>query len=322
MSTFRLLLASLIACFTCSIVFAQQADTYTDTYQVPRTQYGQPDLQGTWAAFFTTPLERPPGVDLILDDAQAHDLANVIYASTPDNIDPDIDSFGPPTLARVKGENRSSVIVYPEDGQMPFNEAGLELSLWNLMREEALFDHPEQRPKVERCLESWAFPPMRVIPFYLPNTFVQTRDQIAIISEDSVPLRTIHMNGYVRPDAIRTWQGHSVGHWEGDTLVVEITHFRDDDPARANLGRPVLLSGDARVVERFTRVSDTELYYEYTVEDEKYYTEPWRGEFSFNLSNQISYEYSCHEGNYSMVGALRGARVQELRASGAFDSTN
>jgi hypothetical protein len=261
-------------------------------------------------------------VELVIDDEQARGLANAIYAGTPDNIDPDIDSFGPPTLAVVMGENRSSIIVYPEDGQVPFNEAGLELSMWNLMREEALFDHPEQRPKVERCLESWAFPPMRIIPYYLPHIFVQTKDQIAIISEDSVSLRTIHMNGYQRPDAIRTWQGHSVGHWEGDSLVVEVTHFRDDDPVRAILGRPILLSGDARVEERFTRVSETELLYQYTVEDEKYYTDTWRGEFSFRLSDQVSYEYSCHEGNYSMVGALRGARVQELRASGALDSAN
>jgi hypothetical protein len=105
-----------------------------------------------------------------------------------------------------------------------------------------------------------------------------------------------------------------VGHWEGDTLVVETTHFRHDLAPRAAIGRPMLLSGDARVSERFTRVSDTELFYEFTVDDPVYYNEPWRGEFSFSKEdNNHIYEYSCHEGNYSMVGALRGERVVELR---------
>ena len=306
MKLFRPLLASLVTCFTCSIVLAQQADTYTD-YRVPRTEYGQPDLQGTWAAFFTTPLERPPEVALVLDDEQARELANVIYAGTPDNIDPDIDSFGPPTLAKVMGENRSSVIVYPEDGQIPFNEVGLELSLWNLMREEALFDHPEQRPKVERCLESWAFPPMRVIPFYLPNTFVQTRDQIAIISEDSVPLRTIHMNGYVRPDAIRTWQGHSVGHWEGDTLVVEVTNFTDatfgtQQPAGTYRGG----GRGQRIVERFTRLDDGTLEYRATVEDPRAFTRPWTVVVPLLKDDDyVLYEYACHEGNIGFEQILK-----------------
>jgi hypothetical protein len=105
-----------------------------------------------------------------------------------------------------------------------------------------------------------------------------------------------------------------VGHWEGDTLVVETTHYSDVNPERASMGRPMLISSKAHVTERFSRTSDTELNYQYTVNDPKFYTEPWRGEFSFvrDDSGHI-YEYTCHEGNYSMVGALRGARVQEAR---------
>ncbi|MEC7765898.1 MAG: hypothetical protein VYD92_03055, partial [Pseudomonadota bacterium] len=115
-------------------------------------------------------------------------------------------------------------------------------------------------------------------------------------------------------DVIRSFEGHSIGHWEGDTLVVETTHFSDTNPERASMGRPMLISSMARVSERFTRVSESELFYQYTVDDPVYYTEPWRGEFSFTRdeSGHI-YEYSCHEGNYSMVGALRGARVQEAQ---------
>ena len=127
-------------------------------------------------------------------------------------------------------------------------------------------------------------------------------------------LRIIHMDGYRRPNAITSFEGHSVGHWEGDTLVVQTTHYSDVNPERASMGRPMLISSKAQVTERFTRTSDTELNYQYTVNDPKFYTEPWRGEFSFvrDDSGHI-YEYTCHEGNYSMVGALRGARVQEAR---------
>ena len=106
-----------------------------------------------------------------------------------------------------------------------------------------------------------------------------------------------------------------MGRWEGDTLVVETTHYSDANPERASTGRPMLISSEARVTERFTRTSETELNYQYSVDDPTYYTEPWRGEFSFirEHSDEL-YEYACHEGNYSMVGALRGQRAIEAQA--------
>ena len=293
-------------------VIAQSED---GVYQVPMTEYGQPDFQGVWGARFNTLLERPEGLPLILPPEQAAGFAQAVYqqGGLEGNTDPDIDNFGPPVLARVNGEFRSSVIVYPEDGLMPFNEHGARLSAYSYF-EGTGFDHPEQRPGVERCLEAWGSPPMRAFSYQLYHGVVQTRDKIAFFSEENAPLRVIHMDGQTRPDAHRTLEGHSVGHWDGDTLVVETTHFDPDLPARASMGRPMLISGDARVTERFTRIAEDELLYQYTVDDPVYYTEPWRGEFSFirDDSGHI-YEYACHEGNYSMVGALRGERVVEIR---------
>ena len=126
------------------------------------------------------------------------------------------------------------------------------------------------------------------------------------------------MDSATRPDAIRTFEGHSVGHWEGETLVVETTHYSDTIPQRATTGRPMLISSKAQVTERFTRLSETELHYRYTVNDPEYYTDEFRGEFSLirDDSGHI-YEYACHEGNYSMLGALMGARVQEAQAKEA-----
>lgn len=287
-----------------------------ETYQVPKTEFGQPDLQGVWSTRFNTMLERPEGLPLVLPPEQAAGFAQAVYQNgLSGNTDPDIDRFGPQTLVKVKGEYRTSVVVYPENGVLPYNQKGIADSSYSYFKGDFGFDHPEERPGVERCIESWGSPPMRAFPYQLFHGIIQTADQVAIISEESVPLRVIHMDGYIRPDAIRTFEGHSVGHWEGDSLVVETTHYSDTNPARATIGRPMLISAQARVSERFTRVSETELFYQYTVDDPVYYTEPWRGEFSFTRDEPGHiYEYTCHEGNYSMVGALRGARYQEARA--------
>jgi len=293
-------------------VIAQSADDY----QVPRTEYGQPDLQGVWSTVFNTMLERPEGVPLVLSTEQAAGFAQAVAGVIDDNNDPDIDLFGPPKLVRVKGEYRSSVIVYPENGVLPYNDHGNAMSAYSYFKGNFDFDHPEQRPGVERCIESWGSPPMRAFAYQLFHGIVQTQNQIAIVSEESVPLRVIHMDGQTRPEVIRTFEGHSIGHWEGDTLVVETTHYSDTNPARATLGRPMLISADAQVSERFTRVSENELFYQYTVDDPTYYTQTWRGEFSFirDASGHI-YEYACHEGNHSMIGALRGARYMEADAA-------
>lgn len=290
--------------------FAQSSDTY----EVPRTEFGQPDFQGVWSTRFNTMLERPEGLPLVLSGEQAAGFAQAVAAGNTGNTDPDIDRLGPPVLAVVNGEYRSSVIVYPENGVLPYNKLGTGISAHEYFGGTG-YDGPEQRPGVERCIEAWASPPMRAFMYQLFHGFVQTPDTIAIVSEEAAPLRIIYLNGQSRPDALRTFEGHSIGHWEGDTLVVETTHYSDVNPERATIGRPMLISSEARVTERFTRTSETELNYQFTVNDPKYYTEPWRGEFSFirDDSGHI-YEYACHEGNYSMVGALRGARAQEARA--------
>ena len=307
----------LIVIFTASLFTATCLAQTSDSYQVPRTEYGQPDLQGVWGTRFSTLLERPEGLPLVLPPEQAAGFAQAVAgAGEGTNTDPDIDMFGPPVLAMVKGEYRTSIIVYPENGLLPYNELGARRSAHGYF-EGVGYDGPEQRPGVERCIEAWASPPMRTFHYQLYNGIVQTKDTVAIISEENAPIRIIYLNSAGRPDAYRTFEGYSVGHWEGDTLVVETTHYSDVNPERAALGRPMLISSAAKVTERFTRLSDTELNYQYTVDDPTYYTEPWRGEFSFtrNVENNHIYEYACHEGNYSMVGALRGERYQEFEAA-------
>jgi hypothetical protein len=100
-----------------------------------------------------------------------------------------------------------------------------------------------------------------------------------------------------------------VGWWEGDTLVVETIHV---NPAQARAG-PIYLSEQGSVIERFTRVSPTQIFYEFEVNDSNYYTQMWRAEMALNARTESMYEYACHEGNYAMPGILQGARIQEAQ---------
>ena len=309
----RVLAITLIACLCSSWSFAQSSDT-GDTYKVPRTTHGHPDFQGVWSTRFHTMLERPEGLPLVMSPEQAAGFAQSVAGSLEGNSDPDIDRLGPPVLTMVNGEYRSSIIVEPENGVLPYNELGTQRS-GHAYFEGTGYDGPEQRPGVERCTEAWGSPPMSGFMYQLFHGFIQTPDTIAIVSEEVGQRRVIHMDEQSRPDVIKSFGGYSVGRWEDDTLVVETTHYSDANPERASTGRPMLISSEARVTERFTRTSETELNYQYSVDDPTYYTEPWRGEFSFirEDSDQL-YEYACHEGNYSMIGALRGQRTIETQA--------
>ena len=315
---FRKVSGLVVALVVSSLSFAQ----FEDIYEVARNEHGQPDFQGVWSTRFITPLERYEGTPLVVSPEFASGFAQATYdAAFAGNTDPDIDIFGPLKLAIVKGEYRSSVLVYPEDGVLPYNEHGISNSSFGYFRDNSGFDGPEQRPGVERCIEGWGAPPMRAFPYELFYGFVQTPDKIAIVAEENSPLRVIHMDGATRPEAIRTMEGHSIGRWEGETLVVETTHYSDTVPERAATGRPMLISSKAHVIERFTRLSETELFYQYTVNDPVYYNDEFRGEFSFTWDDSGHiYEYACHEGNYSMTGALMGARVQEAEARTAEQS--
>jgi hypothetical protein len=292
---------------------AQRAARYT----APRTVDGRPDLQGVWATAFLTTLERPAGVDhLVASPAQAQALAATLRAQRPSVIDPDVQTHDIQQLARVNGEYRTSVIVDPKDGRMPFTQAGLDLASAISVRNAQEFDGPEQRPLAERCLESLGYAPIRALRVFLPRQIVQTRDHVVILSEDAVGRRMIHLRGEPPPDVVRSVEGYSVGHWEQDTLVVHTTHLRADDPARNVIGRPLLLSRKSTITERFTRVSDRELFYRFTVEDDQLYTQPWTGELSMTKHDVPIYEYGCHEGNYSLANILRGGQAEVAKRVG------
>jgi hypothetical protein len=304
------LLAAAAAMAASGPLLAQSPAPYT----APRTENGQPDFQGVWVTAFLTPLERPDGVDdLVASPERAPAVVRMIRDRIPAVIDPDVQLHDIQQLTKVHGEYRTSVIVEPSDGRMPFTAAGRELAAAITARNEQQFDGPEQRPLAERCLENHGYAPIRSLRVSFSRQIVQARDHVAIMSEDAVGLRTIHLAGEPPPDAVRSVEGYSTGRWEGDTLVVTTSHFRAADPARNVNGRPLLIGRNSRITERFTRVSDGELLYRYTVEDPNLYTRPWTGEFSMTRQDGPIYEYACHEGNYSLANILRGGQAEAAR---------
>jgi hypothetical protein len=310
--TRRLRQFTILMCVAASTSLAAQQ---TERYKVPKTEHGHPDFQGVWFTGFLTMMERPAGVEpLVLGDEAARGLVEKIVANRPALIDPDALIHDFRELAIVKGEHRTSIVVEPNDGKIPYSPAGLALSKEVQTRDDQKFDNVEERPLAERCLENLGYAPMRAVPVLLPRQIVQTRDYLVISSEDSSGPRIIQVGGKPGPAAARSIGGYSVGWWEGDTLVVETSQLRADYPARTVVGRPLVISRQTRIVERFARVSPTELFYRFTIEDPGLYTQPWSGEFSMTRYDGPIFEYACHEGNYSLTNILRGGRVLDQLA--------
>ena len=235
------------------------------------------------------------------------------------------------TYAVVGGQVRTSIVVDPADGHVPqFNEAARKriaaaranatstaaerIALELTGEPGGAFDNPEQRPLSERCLlgfGSTSGPP--ALPDYFYNDLhqiVQTPDSIMILSEMIHDARIVRMNADHLPKSIRRWMGDSVGHWEGDTLVIDTTNFNDKTRFRGS-------TENLHVIERLTRIDDKTLVYRFTIEDPETWDRPWSGEYTWPATDKPMYEYACHEGNYALAGILRGARRQEAEAAAA-----
>ena len=173
------------------------------------------------------------------------------------------------------------------------------------------YDNPEIRPFPDRCL--WGFgstagPPMLPTLYNNHKRIVQTPGHVMILTEMVHDARIVRMNGEHAPDDVRRWFGDSIGRWEDDTLVVETTNFT----GRTNFGRGS--TRDLRVEERFSRVDEDTLLYNFTVEDPNVWETPFTGQYTWRQTDEPVYEYACHEGNYSMFGILDGARRLEREA--------
>jgi hypothetical protein len=293
-------------------------------YHAPRDAFGHPDLGGLWTSISLTELERPSWAPaLILNDAEASAFEarrQKEFASVEDGVGGRASEIGfwPETgahLARIDGKARSSWIVDPADGRLPYTAAGIA-AVRGMPAVVANANNPETRNASERCLLSGfagSGPPMLNGPYASLYQFVQTRDAVAIHLESVHDVRVVRLNVRTHLAAnVRPWLGDSIGHWEGETLVVETTNFNPGDAFKMPIG--VYISPQAKVTERFTRASPTQLRYDFTVEDPTTFSKPWRAEMVFAASKGPIYEYACHEGNYALPGILAGARHEEAEA--------
>jgi hypothetical protein len=223
-------------------------------------------------------------------------------------------------VIRIDGVPRSSIIVDPPDGRVPaLTAAGKQRMAERMALEKKFgeFDGPEVTSLSDRCLTSFgsnAGPPMLPNYFYNNNyTIVQTKDHVMIMTEMVHDVRIVRLGatGHV-PAQVRPWFGDSIGHWEGDTLVVETTNIHPIQLAQTSpLGPYRGASEQLKVTERFTRTGPDVLLYKFTVEDPSSLTAPYSGELPFNRINEMIHEYACAEGNYALPGMLAGAREQE-----------
>ena len=302
----------------------------------PRTPDGHPDLQGDWTNSSITKLERSgASTPLVLSEEQVKQLESrsaAAGAADAAKIDP---SKGAPTagggvggynrfwmdpgahVGRVKGEARSSWIVSPETGKIPFSAQGKEkIKALLAVRNNG---EPEGLNPADRCFigsRGSGGPPMLNNLYNNTYQIVQTPAAVMIDVEMMHDARIIRMgaNEKPKPAALKQWLGDSIGHWEGDTLVVVTRGWKD---LQANY-EPIYLSDKATVTERFTRTALDELTYEFIVDDPTFYSQVWKGEMSYIRSNGSVFEYACHEGNYAMPHILQATRQNPANAREGF----
>jgi len=317
---------------------------------IPRLADGHPDLQGTYDLATLTPVERPAGSPLVMSDEDGLKLERQA-AARRDQLGAPIDgnraappvggdgSAGPAgnvggynnfwidagsRYTVIDGQRRASLLIDPPDGRVPqMTPQARQRFARNIRptsdqsaREDdpgfeggGAYDDPERRPLGERCLMgfgSTSGPP--VLPNYFYNNLhqiVQTKDSVLILTEMVHDARVVRMNAEHLPKTITKWMGDSVGHWEGDTLVVDTTNFSEKTRFRGS-------TPNLHIVERFTRVDAKTLMYRFTIEDPDTWTKPWTAEYTWPATDELLYEYACHEGNYAMGNILRGARLKEV----------
>lgn len=294
---------------------------------IPRTSSGRPSFEGNWSNASITSLQRASRYkSLALSPEEVEEATNKhpqVVRQRDDDKQSDETSFDGSDLQRgrgynafwidpgmrfsvVKGEHRTSWIVDPADGQIPYlkarSAAGRSVNL----------DGPEGRPLGERCIinSGNAGPPMNNYLYNNNYEIVQSDDVLLIRAEMNNYARIVRIGGKHPDKRIGLLHGDSIGHWNGNTLEVETTNFH-----RLHSGGMIALSEAAVVTERFTRVSPQQILYEYTVNDPANYSQSWRGEMSLDATKDRVFEYACHEGNYSLPGVLAGAREEEKRSA-------
>ena len=315
-----------------------------DDYVAPRTEWGQPDLQGVWNFNSSTPMQRPErfGTQEFLTPTEveqdrarqeerriAADAAEAELVLNPQAPAAGTDPGGYNNFwyeSASIGENvRTSLIVYPANGRFPNRVEGAAVHTANLGPDVegdrpvlAVFggigkDGPEDRGLSERCLIGFnAGPPFTGGGYNANVQIFQNKDHAVILTEMVHDARIVPLDDRgILDDDIRQWSGNSRGYWDGDSLVVTTRNFTDLTPSFSRFGN----AKDKMLTERFTRTDQFTVEYEWTLEDSSTFTDKIVATMPMTKVAGILYEYGCHEGNYGMQNILRGERMQERRSA-------
>ena len=289
---------------------ARTQEATAESWELSRTAWGDPDLQGViWSFATITPLERPAayaGRERLTEEEVVALNAEALTRGDQPPPPGDTGAYNAFWFDRGESTGRTSLIVDPPDGRIPFTADGRQ----RLDERRALLDRPahgpEDRSPGERCTHhTKAGPPMSAGGYNNHLRIFQAPGYVVVWTEQNHDARIIPMDG--RPPvagAIRQWMGDSRGRWEGDTLVVETTNFSGKAYYQGS-------THGMHLVERFTRTGADALEYEYTVSDPASYTRPWTASITMTTIEGDLYEFACHEGNYGMEGILAGARADE-----------
>ena len=304
-----------------------------ETWTLPRTPDGQPDLQGVWANNNATPLERPKelaGKQVLTDEELAElkkkatnlfgidagDAAfgdQVFQAALTDtqefqSSDFTTGNYNQFWIVERDWDNRTSLVINPSNGRIPsLTPEGEKRVASSRIARQRPAHGPEDRSLGERCI---TFGVPRLGAGY--NSYyqiLQTPGYVVIVMEINPGPRIIPLDG--RPHIsqnIRQWNGDSRGHWEGDTLIVDTTNYSPKSNFKGS-------AENLHLVERFKRVGPDTIEYEVNINDSSIWTAPWTAMIPLKKSEDPIFEYACHEGNIGMEGILAGARATEKTAN-------
>ncbi|HLG95941.1 MAG TPA: hypothetical protein VKX49_06490 [Bryobacteraceae bacterium] len=292
------------------------------SWTVPRTADGHPDLQGFWSNASITPLQRPKELGskefYTPEEAAAVEKREFSERTSWDRLGNqaavhyDMSQFGLDVIqAKVALSRRTSLIIGSEGRVPPLTpEAQKRLAERNAARRGHEFDSYEDRPLQERCIV-WTSegPPMLSSGYNSNLQIVQGPKTVTIMEEMIHDARVIPIDGrpHLAP-GIRQYLGDSRGHWDGDTLVVDTTNFSDKTSFMGS-------TKDLHVVERFTRIDEDTILYEFTVDDPNTWVKPWTAQQPLTKIAGPIFEYACHEGNLGLPNTLSGARAAEQAAA-------
>ncbi|MEX0619477.1 MAG: hypothetical protein WDZ76_08680 [Pseudohongiellaceae bacterium] len=306
-----------------------------DGFVTPRTEWGQPDLQGVWNFSSDVPMQRPSqfGERQFLTEEEIEEIrarraardAASDSALPVGGVDESYNDFWIEN-AGIGDTVRTSHIIYPSNGRLPdlvegaiANQGVYGGATTGESRPVRIgaggigTDGPEDRGLSERCIIGFNAGPPFTPSLYNNNVQIfQNRDHAVILTEmihDArvVPLYDSGDNLPTLEDSLRSWTGDSRGYWDGDTLVVVTRNFNGLAASFGSAGT----SSEKVLTERFTRTGPYTVEYEFTLDDPSTYTDQFTAVVAMTRVAGLLYEYACHEGNYGMVNVLRGARVQE-----------